>query len=355
MKHLIHNNTQRGFTVVELLIVIVVIGLLTTVGVVSYNNVQKSAKDKAVLSDIDALSGIQANYQVTHSGTPKAWYSGNGLDPDLNFTPSNGTIIDVVVSGTDYCIRGYNPNSSKSTIATASIEESDPGVCLNLQPSIAAGGSGQSSLVGWWKFNGSGIDSSGNNITAVTGNAVLTTGENNEEKSAYDVSNNGLSIGAPSIFSTLTSTGFTYSIWVKRLAAPPSACTDSQSWPGGKWPLIMGRESHTYYAIRNFCYGNNFGFEYGTGTYAGTFTNTSTVNTAAIGDWHQITVTYTASVIRFYWDKVQIASTTATPLNPSNAGSFVFDTWTGANDDARVYKRALSPTEVQLLYDNGAQ
>jgi type IV pilus assembly protein PilA len=46
-------NQQKGFTIIELLIVIVVIGILAAIGFVAYGNVTKSARD----SDREADAG----------------------------------------------------------------------------------------------------------------------------------------------------------------------------------------------------------------------------------------------------------------------------------------------------------
>ena len=51
-------NTQHstGFTIVELLIVIVVIGILAAISVVAYNGVQDRANDVAVKSDLTSIA-----------------------------------------------------------------------------------------------------------------------------------------------------------------------------------------------------------------------------------------------------------------------------------------------------------
>jgi len=47
---------QRGFTLVELLVVVAIIGLLSTLAVISLNGVRERARDTKRLSDIDAIS-----------------------------------------------------------------------------------------------------------------------------------------------------------------------------------------------------------------------------------------------------------------------------------------------------------
>lgn len=129
----------RGFTIVELLIVIVIIGILATVTAIVYSGIQANARDTSVLSDLDTMDGLQTSYGLKNNVAGKEWYSGSGIDSDLNFTPSEGNVIDVVVNSTDYCIRGYNPRSATyKSLATAAIRESVKGVCDSIEPSQGA-------------------------------------------------------------------------------------------------------------------------------------------------------------------------------------------------------------------------
>ncbi len=133
---------STGFTIVELLVVIIVIGILAAISVVAYNGVQKNALDKAVLSDVDGISGEVARYGTKNQGvydSTIAWYSPSGVNSNISFVPSSGTVIDVVTNNTDYCIRGYNPASKTYTsLAFPSIIESTPGSCSRIGISASA-------------------------------------------------------------------------------------------------------------------------------------------------------------------------------------------------------------------------
>ncbi|MDB5180226.1 MAG: PilE-like protein [Candidatus Saccharibacteria bacterium] len=60
---------KRGFTIVELLIVIVVIGILASMIVVAYNGVQQQAQIVRRLDDIDKVAGVLALYAKDHNGS----------------------------------------------------------------------------------------------------------------------------------------------------------------------------------------------------------------------------------------------------------------------------------------------
>ena len=133
---------STGFTIVELLIVIVVIGILAAVSVVAYNGVQKNALDKAVLSDVEGVSGEVARYGTKNQGvysSSVAWYSPSGANSNISFVPSSGTVIDVVTNNTDYCIRGYNTFSKTyNSLSASAKKESTPGACSSIAASAVA-------------------------------------------------------------------------------------------------------------------------------------------------------------------------------------------------------------------------
>jgi|GEM_PF-981443 len=140
MKNKQYNRDSKGFTLIELIVVVLVIGIIAAVLTVSYRGVQTKARDASVLSDIDIMDGIQTSYGLSHKTAGKAYYSGNGYDADLGFKPSSGNVIDVVIDNDDYCIRGYNQNASKVTIYEpyTFFKESSKGVCARLSPSPQA-------------------------------------------------------------------------------------------------------------------------------------------------------------------------------------------------------------------------
>ena len=59
---------HKGFTVIELLIVIVVISILAAITLVSYNSLQNGSYDSAVQSDLDSVAGLFESFR-SHDST----------------------------------------------------------------------------------------------------------------------------------------------------------------------------------------------------------------------------------------------------------------------------------------------
>lgn len=61
---------QRGFTLVELLIVIVVIAILAAITLVAYNGISERARDARRVNDIQTIAKEINLYNIDHSGVP---------------------------------------------------------------------------------------------------------------------------------------------------------------------------------------------------------------------------------------------------------------------------------------------
>lgn len=68
-------NGQRGFTIVELLIVIVVIAILAAIVIVAYNGIQNRANDTAIQADLRNLAVQVYNYQTMNGDYPTGNYN----------------------------------------------------------------------------------------------------------------------------------------------------------------------------------------------------------------------------------------------------------------------------------------
>lgn len=130
---------KHGFTIVELLVVIVVIGILASITAISYTGVQSKAKDAVLSSSLSNMRTAQQMYAINNSKSGKSYQSSSGYDADLGFNPSNsGEVIEVGANEMDYCIRGYIPGGTKDSLSNALTYESSTGACIQIPSSATS-------------------------------------------------------------------------------------------------------------------------------------------------------------------------------------------------------------------------
>jgi len=103
---------QSGFTIVELLIVIVVIGILATLVIVTFSGVQQKARDTKRETDVKALASQLEVYYANNGSYPalaqlqdNTWVQANLKGLDLaGLTAPNGTgnTVSATASKTTY-------------------------------------------------------------------------------------------------------------------------------------------------------------------------------------------------------------------------------------------------------------
>lgn len=99
-------NKTGGFTIVELLIVIVVIGILATISVVTFQNVQHRARDSQRVQDMKTIEKALRMHLVefgslpaANGSTPTAWENStnNGGEGFLSALVDSGIISEVPI------------------------------------------------------------------------------------------------------------------------------------------------------------------------------------------------------------------------------------------------------------------
>jgi prepilin-type N-terminal cleavage/methylation domain-containing protein len=101
-------NKSKGFTIVELLIVIVVIAILATLVIVTFTGIQQKARDSQRQTDVTAVDQhLEAFYAdngyyptVTDLGN-STWVANNmkGLDPQALISPDGKAIVGAAGTG----------------------------------------------------------------------------------------------------------------------------------------------------------------------------------------------------------------------------------------------------------------
>lgn len=94
---------QPGFTLLEILVVISIIGLLIAMGSVSYSTAQKKGRDARRKGDIKAIQNALEEYYSVNSTYPGGTYP-NGINTYI----SGGTIPVDPKNASAYCATAYS-------------------------------------------------------------------------------------------------------------------------------------------------------------------------------------------------------------------------------------------------------
>ena len=136
-------NRQRGFTIVELLIVIVVIGILAAIVIVAYSGVQNRAKDTMRTSDIVSVQKALELYRVDNGTYPSV-----GTD-NIGYAVStlSGALVPI------YLARLPNdPNTSLTNYqyVRGSAASGAYGIRISYETKTACHMGVNNTGVGWW-------------------------------------------------------------------------------------------------------------------------------------------------------------------------------------------------------------
>ncbi|MFW1815105.1 prepilin-type N-terminal cleavage/methylation domain-containing protein [Acinetobacter guillouiae] len=115
-------NAQKGFTLIELMIVVAIIGVLAAIAIPAYQNYTKKASDNACLAEVKGISGkafLEMNDPNGGVATPTL-PAGSACSGNLTFTA--GAAGAAGAAGTPATIKGTIKNPSDSTKSKAVCE-----------------------------------------------------------------------------------------------------------------------------------------------------------------------------------------------------------------------------------------
>lgn len=103
---------RRGFTIVELLIVIVVVAILAVIAIASYNGIQSRAHDAAIRSDFNNISKLLEVYKIQEGKYPSdpAGNTGGSCSTQSSVILAALRSIQMKLSTSSYNTGGANTN-----------------------------------------------------------------------------------------------------------------------------------------------------------------------------------------------------------------------------------------------------
>lgn len=164
-------KNHAGFTIVELLIVVVVIAILAAITVIAYNGIKGRAVDSSMKSDLQMAASVLENDKTLNSSYPLDAASANG---GQGLKSSGSNVLTYELKSYGYCVTVANTQSGSTYRIRSDTNTIETGLCTPQVTTLAGGSQGYADATGTSaQFNSPwsvALDSSGNTYVSDTSN-----------------------------------------------------------------------------------------------------------------------------------------------------------------------------------------
>lgn len=330
-------TNRQGFTIVELLIVIIVIAILATITLVAYNGMQTRALEGAMKADIrQAVNQLETNKALT------GHYPSD--DASANLSSSGDSELNYVAVDDGFCITVSNPKASTSLryrsagnqiIAAGTCEddeeeeeEEDP-----LPSAIAA-----------WAFN----ENTGSTAASATGSHNGTLGfgaswASGRYGNATAFNGTGSRVTVPNAAPLNLTGAMSIMAWVRPSRVETQAVIKkSENGATNGYELTLASNGRPFFRVNQMTSGN---------TYRVDGSSELTLNS-----WTHLAGVYDGTTMRLYVNGNPTSpiagpasintNSLALTFGAEVTGSYPLE---GRIDDARVFNSALTPEQVSAF------
>lgn len=317
----------RGFTIVELLIVIVVIAILAAITIVAYNGIQQQARSAAMTSALQqTTTWLDAERAKTGGVSYPTTLSG--------LTQNSSYTYEYILEEGAYCTSVSDGKNAQHVVSRNKAAKY-PGPCP----------------AGHWRLAGDGNDSGlYGKDGAVVGSPQSVANQQGAPNAAYEFASGRYVTMTDSFWGTqfdISSGGFTLAAWVK-----------VSSYPGQRMTIIgQDYSSSMFFGIVS---SGRLLFRMDDSLDSAVSNTPLPVN-----EWVHVAVSYdrdASGLARYYVNGVQDGSVTVSDLyidqngrlsiaRQTRTGSGADSPFSGSISDVHWYKRVLTSNEVLGLYD----